>query len=352
MSSMRGGAGRLLFLSCAAAGALSLSAGQASAANFYEGKQIRLVVASAPGGGYDEYARLLAEHLADHIPGKPDIVVENMPGAGGLKAMNYIANVAPEDGTYLGAMQNGIGYEPMMGISGGKGNAHFDPLKVNWVGSMAKEVGVTVLWNPPPVHSFEGLKRKTVTVGSSGASTSNTTFPRLMNAMFGTKFKIIEGYTNQTPIFLAMERGEVQGSGGPFYSSLASSRPEWLRDHKVTLIVQIGLEKDPNLPKTPLLYDFAKTKQDRQELRLAFSGLLMGRPYVLGADVPQSQVTILRRAFMAAMKDPALLAEAKRMHLEVNPLDGEAVHQLLVGMYDTPQPIIDKVSAIFAPNQK
>jgi tripartite-type tricarboxylate transporter receptor subunit TctC len=275
-----------------------------------------------------------------------------MPGAGGLKAMNYIANVAPKDGAYLGAMQNGIGYEPMMGISGGKGNSHFDPLKVNWVGSMGKEVGVTVFWNPPPVHDFEELKHKTVTVGSSGESTSNTTFPRLMNAMFGTKFKIVEGYTNQTPIWLAMERGEVQGSGGPFYSSLASSHSDWLRDHKVTLIVQIGLEKDPHLANVPLLYDFAKTPEDRQELKLAFSGLLMGRPYVLPQGVPDDRVKIIRDAFMATMKDPALLAQAKKMRLEINPMDGEAVHKLIVDMYSTPQPIIDKVAAIFAPNSK
>jgi tripartite-type tricarboxylate transporter receptor subunit TctC len=350
MSRLRNGGLGLVALALAQAGAAGLTGEEAAAADFYQGKQITLVVASAPGGGYDDYARLLARHLADHIPGKPDVVVQNMPGAGGLKAMNDLVNVAPEDGTYLGAMQNGIGYEPMMGISGGKGNAHFDPLKANWIGSMTKEVGVTVLWNPPPVHSFAELKQKPVTVGSSGASTSNTTFPRLMNAMFGTKFKIIEGYANQTPIFLAMERGEVQGSGGPFYSSLASSRPEWLRDHKVTLIVQIGLEKDPNIPDVPLLYDFAKTPQDRQELELAFSGLLMGRPFVMGPNAPKPAVAIMREAFMATMRDPALLAEAKRMRLEINPLDGEAVHRIILRMYGTPQPVIDKVTAIFAPH--
>jgi tripartite-type tricarboxylate transporter receptor subunit TctC len=333
-------------------GALAVHSRQALARDFYQGKQITLVVASDPGGGYDAYARLLAMRLSEHIPGNPNIVIENMPGAGGLKAMNYIATVAPKDGTYLGAMQNGIAYEPMMGISGGKGNSHFDPLKVNWVGSMGKEVAVTALWNPATAHDFEDLKHKAVTVGSSGESTSNSTYPRLMNAMFGTKFKIIEGYTNQAPIWLAMERGEVQGSGGPFYSSLVNSKPDWIRDHKVTLIVQIGLEKDPHLPNVPLLYDLAKTSADRQELRLAFGGLLMGRPYVLPQGVPADRVKILRDAFMATMKDPALLRQADRMRLEINPMTGEEVHQLVVGMYSTPQPIVDKVAAIFAPNSK
>jgi tripartite-type tricarboxylate transporter receptor subunit TctC len=327
-------------------------ASPATAQSFYQGKEIKIVVGSDAGGGYDAYARVLARHWADHVPGKPEIVVQDMPGAGGLKAMNFVANVSSKDGLSVGAVQNGIGYEPMMGISGGKGNAHFDPLKVNWVGSMAKEVGVTVFWNPPPVHTFEELTKKEVTVGSSGAATSNTTYARLMNAMLGTKFNIVHGYVNQAPIWLAMERGEIQGAAGPFYSSLENSKPDWLRDHKVTLIVQISLEKHPNLPNVPLLYDFAKTPEDKQEMKLAFSGLLMGRPYVAPAGVPADRVKALRESFMASMKDPALLADAKKVHLEINPMDGEAVHKLLVDMYATPQPIIDKVAAIFAPKEK
>lgn len=322
-----------------------------SAANFYEGKQIKLIVGSGTGGGYDACARVLARHWADHIPGKPEIIVQNMPGAGSLKAMNYIANAAPKDGLDVGAVQNSIVYEPMMGISGGKENAQFDPLKMNWIGSLAKEVAVTVMWNPSPVKTIEDLRHTEVTTGSSGAATSNTIYARLMNATAGTKFNVIHGYKGQTDVFLAMERGELQGSAGPFYSSLKSSKPDWLRDNKVTIVVQIGLEKHPDLPNVPLILDYAKTKEDRQEMELAVGSLLMGRPYVLPQGVPADRVKILGDSFMAAAKDPALLADAKKLHLEINPIDGKAIHQLIEKMYATPQPIIDKVTAIFVPGE-
>ena len=206
--------------------ALSLMACSASAQDFYQGKQIRLVVGSDVGGGYDAYARLLARHWSKYIPGEPQIVVQNMPGAGSLAAMNFIANVAPKDGLTVGAVQNSIGYEPMMGISGSKENDHFDVLKMNWIGSMAKEVAVSVFWNPPPVHSLQELidTKKQVTTGSTGVATSNTIYARLMNSLLGTRFNVIHGYPGQASIFLAMERGEVQGSAGPFYSSLSDSQ--------------------------------------------------------------------------------------------------------------------------------
>jgi tripartite-type tricarboxylate transporter receptor subunit TctC len=331
---------------------LGLLAHPAAAEDFYKGKQIKLIVGSGTGGGYDAYARLLARHWPDHIPGKPDIIVQNLPGAGSLKAMNLIANGVAKDGLTVGAVQNSIGYEPMMGISGGKENAQFDPLKMNWIGSMAKEVAVTVFWNPSPVHSFKELTEKEVTTGSSGAATSNTIYARLMNATAGTKFNVIHGYVGQTEIFLAMERGEVQGSAGPFYSTIKSGKGEWLKDGKITPIVQIALEKHPDLPNVPLILDFAKTPEDRQEMELAVASLLMGRPYVLPAGVPADRVNILGDSFMAAAKDPALVAEAEKQKLEVDAIDGKAVHQLLEKMYKTPQPIIDKVTAIFVPDKK
>jgi tripartite-type tricarboxylate transporter receptor subunit TctC len=331
---------------------LGLLAHPAAAEDFYKGKQIKLIVGSGTGGGYDAYARLLARHWPDHIPGKPDIIVQNLPGAGSLKAMNLIANGVAKDGLTVGAVQNSIGYEPMMGISGGKENAQFDPLKMNWIGSMAKEVAVTVFWNPSPVHSFKELTEKEVTTGSSGAATSNTIYARLMNATAGTKFNVIHGYVGQTEIFLAMERGEVQGSAGPFYSTIKSGKGEWLKDGKITPIVQIALEKHPDLPNVPLILDFAKTPEDRQEMELAVASLLMGRPYVLPAGVPADRVKILGDSFMAAAKDPGLVAEAEKQKLEVDAIDGKAVHQLLEKMYKTPQPIIDKVTAIFVPDKK
>jgi tripartite-type tricarboxylate transporter receptor subunit TctC len=352
MTSFSGACARRVMGCAALAAAFALAGHPADAQDFFKGKQIKLIVGSGSGGGYDAYARLLARHWPDHIPGKPEIVVQNLPGAGSLKAMNYIANAAPKDGLSVGAVQNSIGYEPMMGISGGKENAQFDPLKVNWLGSMAKEVAVTVFWNPSPVHSFKELTEKEVTTGSSGAATSNTIYARLMNATAGTKFNVVHGYTGQTEIFLAMERGEVQGSAGPFYSTVKSGRGDWLKDGKITPIVQIALEKHPELPNVPLILDFAKTAEDRQEMELAVASLLMGRPYVLPSGVPADRVRILGESFMAAAKDPKLMAEAEKAKLEVDPIDGKAVHQLLEKMYKTPQPIIDKVTAIFVPDKK
>jgi tripartite-type tricarboxylate transporter receptor subunit TctC len=333
----------------AACSALAALAGPALSQGFYQDKQIKLVVGSDPGGGYDAYARLLARHWSKYIPGSPQIVVQNMPGAGGLKTMNYIAHVAPRDGLTVGAVQNSIGYEPMMGISGGKENAQFDLLKVNWVGSMAKEVALSVFWNPSPVKTIEDLQKIEVTTGSTGAATSNTIYARMMNSILGTKFNIVHGYPNQPPIWLAMERGELQGSAGPFYSSLANSKPEWLRDKKITIVVQIALEKHPKLPDVPLVLDYAKTPADRQEMELAVASLLMGRPYVMPEGVPADRVKILQDSFMAAMKDPELLSDAEKMRLEVDAINGETIHTLLVKMYGTPQPIIDKVTAIFVP---
>ena len=336
-------------LACAA---LALLAQPAAAEDFYKGKQIKLIVGSGTGGGYDANARLLARHWPVHIPGKPEVIVQNLPGAGSLKAMNYIAFGAPKDGLSVGAVQNSIGYEPMMGISGGKENAQFDVLKMNWLGSMAKEVAVTVIWHTAGIKTFQDLQQREVTTGSSGAATSNTIYARLMNATAGTKFNVIHGYVGQTEVFLAMERGEVQGSAGPFYGTLKSGRADWLREGKIVPLVQIALEKHPELPNVPLVLDFAKTAEDRQAMELAVASLLMGRPYVMPDGVPADRVNILQDSFMATVRDPALLAEAKKLNLEIDAIDGKRVHDLLDKMYKTPQPIIDKVTAIFVPDKK
>jgi tripartite-type tricarboxylate transporter receptor subunit TctC len=333
---------------------LCLAIQPTAAQEFYRGKQINLVVGSDVGGGYDTYARLLAAHWSKYIPGHPTIVVQNMPGAGSLGATNFIANVAPKDGLTVGALQDTIGYEQMMGLSGDKNNDHFDVLKMNWLGSMSKEVSIPVLWNPSPAHSLQELidTKKRVTVGSTGISTSNSIFAHLLNAVLGTHFDIIQGYRSQGSVFVAMENGEVQGSGAPFYSSLTEIRPNWIRDGRVTVLVQIALEKEPNLPNVPLILDFVRTPQARQEIELAVASLSMGRPFVAADGVPADRVKILRDAFMATMKDPALIGEAGNARLEINAIDGATVHRLLGQMYATPQPVVDKVAAIFAPKEK
>ena len=301
---------------------------------------------------YDLYARLLARHFPKHFPGAPLVVVQNMPGASSLNAMNYVANVAPSDGTYFGEMQSSIAYEPMMGISGGKENSKFDPLAVHWIGSMKKEVAVTTFWNPTSIQSIDDLKTTPVKVGSSGASTANSIYARLMNSMFGTKLQVVEGYVSQVAIFLALQNGEIQGTVGPFYSALVETRPDWLRDNKVKLVVQIGLEKDPRLPEVPLLLDLAKNDADRAALKLAFQGLLMARPFVLSHKASKENVEIYRKAFLSTLADPEFIAEAKSLNFEISALDGATLQRLIEYMYATPPSIIDEVTKLFIPDRK
>jgi tripartite-type tricarboxylate transporter receptor subunit TctC len=328
--------------------------GSARAQALYQGKQITIVVGSGAGGGYDACARLLARFWPKYIPGNPVVVVRNMPGAGSLNAMNFIANVAPKDGLTVGAPQNTIGYEPLMGLSGSKENAHFDPTKLPWLGSMSKEVSVPILWNPAPVKSLQELidTKRVVTTGSTGISTPNSIYANLMNSLLGTRFEVIQGYASQTALFLAMERGEVQGSGGPFYSSLITSKPSWIRDKQVTVLVQIALERHPALPDVPLIFDFVKKEEDIQQVKLATAALSMGRPFVLPNGVPDEQVAILRTAFMAAMRDPELIEEGRKMGIEIDAIDGAALGNLLGDMYRSPAQIVEKVAAIFLPERK
>ena len=310
----------------------------------FKSNQVFMVVASDVGGGYDTYARLLARHIGPYLPGKPSIIVQNMPGAGGLKALDYIINVVPKDGSYWGAMPSGIGYEPMLAATA---NTKLEPPAVNWIGSMAKEVAVTILQNPTPIKTFDDMRKQTIIVGSSGATATNSIYARMMNSLFDTKFKIVEGYTGQPPVYLAMERGEVQGSAGLYYSSLVAGKSDWLRDKKVSIIVQIALEKSPDLPDVPLLYDFAKTDEERRVLKLALAGLLMGHPFILPKAVPAERVAMIRKGFNDSLQDKVLLEEAHNMRMPITPLKGEAVSALIDDMYASPKPVIEKVRSIF-----
>jgi tripartite-type tricarboxylate transporter receptor subunit TctC len=325
----------------------------ATAEDFYQGKQIRVIVGSDAGGGYDAYTRLIARHWPEFIPGNPTMVVQNMAGAGSLKAMNYVANSAPKDGTAIGGVQNHIGYEPMLGISGGGATdaVQFDPLKVNWIGSAAKEVSVVVIWHTSSIKSLQDAQKSDVVSGSAGVATSNTIYARLMNATAGTRFTVVHGYKSQTEVAIAMERGEVEASPGWFYSSFASSRGQWLPDGKARIIAQVALEKHPALPDVPIILEYAKTPEDRQQMELALGSLSMGRPYVAPAEVPADRVTLLRESFLKALASPMLVEEATKAKLEISTMSGEAITKLLTEQYKTPKPIIDKVRAILAPEK-
>lgn len=321
----------------------------AAAQDFYAGKRVRVIVGSSTGGGYDAYARLIARHWEGRIPGKPNFVVQNMPGASSLKAMNHVANAAPKDGTAMGAVQNQIAFEPMLKING-KDNAQYDSRKLGWIGSANKEVATVFLWHTTPVATIEDVRTREVLVGSSGVSTSSSYNSQLMNDMLGTKFKVVYGYKGNSELALAIERGEIQGSTGMYYSSLANSRGQWIADKKIKIIAQLALEKHPDLKDVPLLLDKV-TGDARKEVELIFASGLMGRPFVMPGGVPGERLKLMRETFLAALALPALQAEAKRAKLEIQPLSGEAIDKLLAQVFETPRPIVEKVRTLLKPKK-
>lgn len=319
-----------------------------SAEEFYQGKQMRLISGSDAGGGYDAYARLLARHWPDFIPGHPSIIVQNMPGASSMKAMNEVANNSPKDGTVVAGVQNNIAFEPLLNISGARENAKFDPLKLNWIGAATKDVSIAVIWHTSSIHTVQDAMKRSVNTGASGPATSTSITARIMNSVLGTKFNVINGYKSQNAINLAVERGEVEGTIGVQYATILNTNPHWLSEKQIRIIAQVAQEKHPDLPDVPLLRDLVKTPEARQEVDLAFASLSMGRPFLAPGGLPAERVKVLRDSFMAAFNSPALRADAKKVKLEVIPTRGEDVHKLLVEQYNTPKPIVEKVKAMLA----
>jgi tripartite-type tricarboxylate transporter receptor subunit TctC len=321
----------------------------AAAQSFFEGKQFNMIVGSGVGGGYDIYSRLLARHWAKHIPGKPNIVVQNMVGGGSLVATNMIANTAPRDGLTVGQVQTHMAVEPLMGVTGSLSNVKFDARQLVWIGSMAKEYPVVVAWHTAPIKSFKDVLTKEFVVSASGVATSDAVYPRLMNELIGTRFKVIDGYKDNPSMILATENGEVMGRGGWFLSSLMSTQGHQVADGKLKIIAQVALEKHADLKDVPLVTDFIQDEAKRKALEFSISWLPMGRPFVAPPGVPADRVKILRDSFMAAIRDPELLAEAQKMKLDISPMTGEQTQALVAKLYETPKDVIEKVRAIMVP---
>lgn len=327
-----------------AVGALTF-AGRALAADAvdFKGKVIRIVVGTAPGGLYDQHARLMARYIGKYLPGDPTVLVENMPGAGSLKDALYIYNVAPKDGTVLAVINRGMAIGPLMDP---KKNA-FDSRKFNWLGSTSKEVAVGVTWHTAPVKTFDQLQTTEAILGATGPTDDSGALPTLINTLFHTKIKIITGYTGGSNIVLAMEKGEVQGR---FWSwgSVKSERSQWLVDKKINLFVQVGLEKAPDLPETPFIMDYAKTDEQRQVLKLALVGQSFAWPMTAPPGAPKPVVAALRKAYGEAANSPQLLADGKRAKLSIIYVPGEEINRLIDQVYETPPAVIAKARAIFA----
>ncbi len=337
---------RLKAITVAAGAAALASVSVASAQSveeFYTGKTIEVQIGYSVGGGYDTYARLLAAHMGKHIPGNPTLVPKNMPGAGSLKLANWLYEAAPQDGTVFGIVARAAPFDPLFGNDAAK----FDAQKFNYIGSANNEVSVCVARADTGIKTFDDLKEKELIVGGTGPTADTVQFPEVMNAVFGTKIKIIDGYPGGNDVNLAMERGEVTGRCGWSWSSVVSTRQDWLDSGYINILVQLSTSKHPDIPDSvPLIMDLAKSDDDKRLLRVVFARQALGRPFLAPPNIPADRVKALQDAFMATMQDPEFLADAKKADLEVTPVSGDEVQQLVIDAYGASPAIVKRISDI------
>jgi len=307
--------------------------------SFYKDKQIRLVVGSAAGSGYDIGARLVARYLSNYIPGHPLIVVQNQPGAGSVAMTNALYNVAARDGLTLGAPINGMPTAPLLEPEG----VRFDPTKLVWLGSVNREVQTTYVWHTAPVQKLADLFDHELVVGATSPGTTQVDFPVAARAILGLKFKVISGYEGTAQIHKAMEMGEVQGVGSRAYASLRSLAQNLLDEGKIKVIAQWGLRRHPLLPDTPAIIDLAKTDADRQAMTLLMARLEFGRPFFAPPGVPADRAAALTAAFDKVVHDPAFVEEATKLKLEVEPVTGAEVATLIRDVSATPPDVAQRV---------
>lgn len=314
-------------------------------ADFYRGKNVELFIGYSVGGGYDIYGRLVARHIGRFLPGNPTIVPRNMEGAGSVRLTNWLYTAAARDGSVIGTISRGVPFDPILGRPG----SQFEAVKFSWIGSANDEVSMCMAMASTGVTNFEGLKAKEIVVGAAGAGSDDDQFPRVINAVLGTKLRVISGYPGGNDISLALERGEVQGRCGWSWSSLKSTHMHWVKDKKITLLAQLGLSKHADLPDVPSIMDFAKTAEDTAMLRLIFARQGLGRPFVGPPGIPPERLAALRKAFDTAMKDPDFLADADKGKMEINPLTGPQVDALVKQVYAEVSPDIAKKVAAMLP---
>lgn len=313
---------------------------QEDVAAFYKGKQMRMIVGSSVGGGYDLYARAVARHLVNHIPGNPNIIVQNQPAAGGVVMTNQLYALGPKDGTVIGVPLNGIPTAPLL-----QSGTQYDPTKLIWIGSTNRETYISFVWHTVDVKRIEELATRQVLVGATTPGATMSDFPALVNAVLGYKYKVVRGYVGTPQINLAIERGEIEGNGGIGLASQKTQTPEWIADHKIRVLAQYGFRRDPGLGDIPTMLELAKTEPDRQAFRMLFARTEYGRPYFFPPDVPPARVEAVRRAFDATMKDPGFIADAKKLSLDLSPMTGEELQELIGQLAQTPPAVVARVKA-------
>jgi len=314
--------------------------GGAQAQSYYEGKTVRIVVGLAPGGGFDTYARVIGRHIGKHIPGNPTVVVRNMPGAGGIVAANHLYNAAERDGTVIACVQNNVPFEPLYGTK----QAQYDSTKFNWLGSPSTEVALITVWHTTPVATIEDAKTYELKLGSSGANSTPSFYGRLATEALGVKIKLVVGYPGQNEALLAMERGEIDGYPSAFYNSLMATRPTWIKDKKVKLLVQFGAAKEPALPDVPFAPDLARNADDKMLIEGGSAPLAIGRPFLMPPGVPEDRLKAMRVALWDTFKDPEFVEDAKQSKLGADsPRTGAQLQDIIERFYKSPPEVIERL---------
>ena len=323
---------------CFGALVVSATGARSQDADFFAGKNVTVMIGYAVGGTYDATARLLSRHMGRHIAGNPNFLPQNLPGSGGIKAILHLYSVAPRDGTALGMLARSYAVEPAFNPQVAK----YDPARFNPIGSTSKEVSVGVVWHTRGVKSLDDLQTQQIMAGATGVVDDKGRFPTLVRKLTGANIKVVTGYPGGNDVSMAMERGEVDARFGWSWGSLKSRSKPWLDDKKINVLIQMALQKAPDLPDVPLIMDFAKTDLDKKALELLFSPQISAWPLIAPPDVPKERISILRRAFDATMKDPAFLADAEKIQIEVDPVSGETMQQVAAGIAMFDRSVIDR----------
>ena len=331
----------VLGTSLAALGALLSVAAAQAPATFFAGKTVIMYIGFGPGGGYDLWARVVAHHIGAHLPGNPTVAAENMQGAGSYRAANFIYNVAPKDGTAIALIARDAVLGPLTGAPG----AQFDATKFSWLGTPAIETNVCIADHTAAVKTFRDLTEKQLIVGDNGPGTGTHSYPLALNVILGTKFKIVGGYPSSADVFLAMERGEVQGICESL-DSVKNRRPDWIPKGTIALLFQGGVKPNAELKDVPFVLDLAQKPEDRRAIEFLYAGQGIGRPFIAPPGLPPDRLKMLQDAFAATLKDPDFIAETKHYHLTLDPSDGVQLEALVKKTYATPKPIIDRIAKL------
>lgn len=308
---------------------------------FSGGKPLTVLIGFGPGGGYDLWGRLLARHMGKYLPGRPNGVPQNMPGAGSLTVANYIYSVAPKDGSMIGIFARDAALAPLTGQPGSR----FDPLKMSWIGSPTVETNVCIANGNARAKNISDLKQKELIVGDIGPGTGTRAYPLALADILGMKFKLVAGFPSSVDVFLAMERGEVEGICESL-DSVLSKRPDWIANKVVNVLFQGGVAPNPGLADIPYIVDLATTQAQRDEIRFLYAGQGIGRPFIAPPDLPPARLNMLRAAFDRVMKDPEAMEDARKQKLDMDPRSGAQLQALVESIYATPRPIVERIGAL------